>query len=130
MTADSPFSIAFAGIRSTDKESDSIDKKAISLLFIYSGYLLSLITLGVTSVSSDPYSSDIRIKCVGANRGHMGTGTFGELLGGDRNRGHMGTGTFGELLGGDRNRGHRGTATLLVCGYTRKPVVPNPGSLT
>ena len=23
-----------------------------------------------------------------------------------------------------------GTGTLLVCGYTRKPVVPNPGSLT
>jgi hypothetical protein len=35
LIADSPFSIAFAGICSTDKERESIDKKAISLLFTY-----------------------------------------------------------------------------------------------
>jgi hypothetical protein len=54
----------YAGNTDRDKEREIIDKNAISLLFMYQGYLLSFITLGVTSVSSDPYSSDIRIKGV------------------------------------------------------------------
>ena len=63
----------------------------------------------------------------GAIRGYMGTGTARALPllpnpKAAKNENESPEGLSFSLVAG--------TGTLLVCGYTRKPVVPNPGSLT